>query len=450
MVPKSPVARKLLQSYKKNQNRIVVSGPRNCAKTVLILWYLFNRHSCIPNLKSCIFRFERNTIKSTILPSIREDILRYPLADPRNPFEVYGGENSPEHIRFNNGGQMDFRGLDVKGKVLGSAYDLVFINQVEHETRAGVWGDIIGAMAGGRAGNWRGPNGERYWQLIADANPSTPYHFLYQRKDDDDITWLDFTHKENPLMYNWNTNKWTKHGIKTIEDLKKDFKGFHYARMVEGKWVAAEGVVYPHFNDKIHIQPLKRSDFGSDTEWCASIDWGGRAITAIGIYAIRDNTYYLFKEICKTQTRVSDVLNLITETQQKYDIPNFKAVYVDHDAEHVLQCEDFGLHIVLADKGRNSVVEGIETVSKIIGDNRLIINTTSIDERDTNAADLPQGFAEEVKSYAYPPPSTQADTKTNDHPIKKDDHSCDQVRYILHTREGMKKQFELPPSRLLG
>ena len=375
------------------------------------------------------------------------DVLRYPLNDSRNPFEVYGGVKSPEHISFNNGGQMDFRGLDDERKVFGSTYDLAFINQVELETREQVWNSIIGAMAGGRAGNWRGPNGERYWQLIADANPSTPYHFLYQRKDEEAITWLDFTHKENPIMYDWSKKRFTKHGIKTIEDLKKDFKGFEYARYVEGKWVAAEGAVYPDFDEKIHVRPLRRDEFGSDTEWYASIDWGGRAITAVGIYAVRDNVYYLFKEICKTQALVSKILDSIEKIQKDYNIPEFKGVYLDHNPEHVAQCKERGLNIELASK---SVAEGVQTVRKIIGDNRLIVNANSLQRRDINAANLPQGFAEEVKSYAYPPPSNRVDNKVNDNPIKKDDHSCDQVRYIIHTRESIKKKARWIPSELVS
>ena len=141
---------------------------------------------------------------------------------------------------------------------------------------------------------------------------------------------------------------------------------------------------------------------------------------------------------------------MIENIRQRYNIPVLKNIYVDHDAEHILQCEKRGLNVMRADKGAKSVVEGIETVSKVIGDNRLIVNTTSLEERDINVADSPQGFAEEVLSYAYPPLSDRPDRTKYDNPIKKDDHSCDQVRYILHTRESTKAEPYIFYPRITG
>ena len=304
------------------------------------------------------------------------------------------------------------------------------MNQAEQEKRIKVWEDLLGTMAGARGGNWI-CNGKRYWQLIADANPSTPHHFLYKRKEGN-LYWLDFTHKENPIFYNYETDTWTSLGLKTIEDLKRSYTGFDYARMVEGKWVASEGMVYPQFC-KQHVKPLTRSDFGTDTEWYASIDWGGKSLTSVGIYAVVGDQYYLFKEICKSQAMVSEVLDMLDKMMEDYDIPPLTTVYVDHNAEHVLQCEERGLPVQNANK---SVLEGIETVRKIIKDNRLTVNESALDERDANAVDKPQGFLEEVMSYAYPAESNRAHSIKDEYPVKQNDHSCDHLRYALHSLES--------------
>ena len=437
-IPRSDNSLSLLTSWQRDENEIMVSGPRNCSKTLLCLWYVLTIHQLVPNLKSALLRSEYKSITSTVLRTIRDRLLRYPFADERNPFTLYGGENRPEHITFANGGQMDFRGLDGKGKALGAEYDLIYINQAERETRPEVWGDILGTIAGGRGRNWRGPKGERYWQLIADANPSTPYHFLYKRKEAGKIAWLDFTHKDNPTFYNWKLDKWYKHGLETIEALKNSYDGYSYQRMVEGKWVAAEGMVYPQFKQS-HIKPLKREMFGAGTRWYASIDWGGTSMTAVCIYAVVDDRYYIFKEFCRAQMMVSDVLDSINRIQRDYNIPQFHSVFVDHNSEHVLQCQNRGLLIELADK---SVVEGIETVRRIIREDRLIVNKDSIDERDPNSPDSPQGFAEEVMAYAYRAPGERTLSGLDELPVKKNDHSCDAVRYALHSLEG--SVLELP------
>ena len=439
-IPKTPVIKQFRDSWLHNHNEVMVSGPRNCGKTLTVLRHILTLHQLFPNLKSAVVRYEHKSIASTVLRTMRDRILRYPFSDERNPFVLYGGENRPEHLTFANGGQMDFRGLDGKGKSLGAEYDVVFVNQAEQETRIKVWEDLLGTMAGARGGNWI-CNGKRYWQLIADANPSTPHHFLFKRKEGN-LRWFDFTHKENPIFYNHDTDTWSPLGLKTIEDLKRSYTGFDYARMVEGKWVAAEGMVYPQFS-KQHVKPLKRSDFGTETTWYGSIDWGGTSLTAVGIYAVVGDQYYLFKEICKSQAMVSEVLDTLDNMMKTYKIPKLKTVYVDHNAEHVLQCRNRGLHVQNANK---SVLEGIETVKRLIKDNRLTVNETALDERDANAVDKPQGFLEEVMSYAYPAESNRAHSIKDELPVKTNDHSCDHLRYALHSLETVgSRSFVVEP-----
>ena len=243
---------------------------------------------------------------------------------------------------------------------------------------------------------------------------------------------MDFTHKDNPTFYNWKTDEWDPHGIETIARLKRSFDGYSYQRMVEGKWVAAEGMVYPQFKQS-HIKPLKRTDFGTGTRWYASIDWGGKSITAVCIFAVVGDHYYLFKEICQSQAMVSDILDTLDILRRGYNIPNFKSVYVDHNAEHVLQCRNRNLPVHLANK---SVLEGIETVRRIIREDRLTVNANSLEKRDPNSDGVPQGFAEEVMSYAYRPIGNRTHTTQDEYPVKINDHSCDAIRYALHSLEG--------------
>ena len=58
-----------------------------------------------------------------------------------------------------------------------------------------------------------------------------------------------------------------------------------------------------------------------------------------------------------------------------------------------------------------------------------------MEERDPKAVDVPQGFAEEVMAYAYREEGVRSYTARDEHPVKLNDHSCDQVRYVLHALE---------------
>ena len=50
--PPSPLAQRFLRSYKDGHNYVVVSGPRNCAKTLLVLWYLLHQHQRVPSARA--------------------------------------------------------------------------------------------------------------------------------------------------------------------------------------------------------------------------------------------------------------------------------------------------------------------------------------------------------------------------------------------------------------
>ena len=186
---KIPIARNLMATQSENalslwradDTEICVDGPVGCTKTVYAMLKILGLHERYPGFQSLVVRSEAKTLHTTIIPQLFNKIFRYHVKSKRNPFSLYGGENRASHITFDNGGKMTFGGMDDSGKILGSEYDLIFYNQCERETKQKNWQDLIGRGLEGRAGNW--PHWEYgfarpRFQIIADANPSAPTHWL--------------------------------------------------------------------------------------------------------------------------------------------------------------------------------------------------------------------------------------------------------------------------------
>ena len=113
----SPVAVDLITS---KSNQVLVDGPRNCSKTVLLLAYDIAQHERHDNFQSMIIKTEMKTM-GTVFDTYNDDLLKYGLDNPRNPFEFKNSSKQEPrpHILYDNGGKTVFAGFDNPDKVLG-------------------------------------------------------------------------------------------------------------------------------------------------------------------------------------------------------------------------------------------------------------------------------------------------------------------------------------------
>lgn len=82
--------------------------------------------------------------------------------------------------------------------------------------------------------------------LIGTTNPDRPTHWLhkeYLQNPDIDLARWRFCMDDNPSL---------EESYK--ENLKKEYTGILYDRMILGKWVGADGTIYRNFNLEIHVK----------------------------------------------------------------------------------------------------------------------------------------------------------------------------------------------------
>lgn len=126
-------------------------------------------------------------------------------------------------------------------------------------------------------------------KLIATTNPDNPMHWLktdyIDRQDELDFLDVVFTIDDN-----------TELDREYVRSIKKEYTGVFYERFILGKWVAAEGLVYPMFNEEEHVideipwQAIQRG------RWYVSIDYGTVNPCAMELWTIYNGIAYLVQE----------------------------------------------------------------------------------------------------------------------------------------------------------
>ena len=404
------------------------SGPRNCAKSMTALLYTLALHEKYPFFQSLILRTELKTM-GAIYDTLNQKILRYGMDDRRNPFifKASSKEEPRPHLKFDNGGKMCFAGMDNSQKALGAEADLVFYNQGEREHKMINISNILGCMEGGRAGNWKTPKGLRYC-LIIDANPDHKKHILMQRVESGAMELFKFTHKSHPLLYDWDELAYTQQGIDTIDGLKRAYPaGFERDRMVYGYWTNATGLVYRQFIPSKHNIPIDRRDIPDTAKWSLACDFG--RTNAVGIYAKTDAKLAMFKEIYRRDTSVTDIIGMIKDIQQTYNIPKFSFGVSDHEFNAKKIMQDAGLPIKPANK-KVSVKDGIELGKNAFTNDEVVINSNSLESPDPKLTGGIDCLVDEFAALHYLDDDSQTGSKRDDLPDPKcEDHSADQFRY---------------------
>ena len=460
IVPHSENVRKLFSGWQNGVRDVVVSGGRGKGKTIDVELYLLMITNLVAGLQVSVARSEYATIAGTVVKTLSDRIFKYPLGDsrkrhPKNPFTLVGGVDRPQLLRFDNGSEWRFIGLDDKTKRSGTECDIFWLNEGQREDTSEVWGHMGATLAGGRGGNWR-VRGQRFSQMIADANPASKFHWLYKEFHDDDdqpltdgMLWLEFTHQDNPALTNPFGNL-NADGDQTISDLLRRYPpGFERQRMVWGEWCAAEGVVFSMYQPKVHEIEMKRSDFDAGTEWHMAIDYGGTSPFAVMLTGKKsDGEYWTFKELSMSKCTIEEVIAKMDALLDRYNIRknSIQNLFADTNVPGFNKAlRETEYPVREADK---DILAGINEVKYVIGDNRYFINKNSLDERDPKY-DGPQGFKEEVLGYAYLPKDKQDISAKPDHPVAKRNHWCDALRYKLYGLRETFIDFAIPISRRL-
>jgi len=402
----------------------LMSGAAGTGKTLANLLRVYWICRTYPGARVLIVRKTRESLTESVLVTWERDILgpTHPIIT-KNPTL----RRVRQSYRFPNGSTVVLGGMDKPDKVLSSEWDLIYIPEAI-ELNVTDWETLSGRLRSGVV---------PYQQMIADTNPTTPANWLYKRCMAGICRKIETTHRDNPRYFNRAANEWTEEGKQYLARLER-MTGARRVRFLEGRWEAAEGVVYDGFIAKVapegHLMP---EGWRPPADWPRfwGIDWGYTAPLSMGFWAVDgDGRAYLYRERYTTHLRVETLAKWVAEEVSAGRERMPVAAVCDHDPEcHAtfLAHGPPGVNLEMADKSdRDGGIQAMQGRFDDAGDGRPRIFFCQ-DSRDHPAdpyliADgKPTSGLEELVGYCWKKDSDK------DEPMDKDDHFCDQGRYAL-------------------
>lgn len=243
-------------------------------------------------------------------------------------------------------------------------------------------------------------------KFFFNCNPENPQHWFYRE-------WIKKTKQKNALYLHFVMEDNPSLSPEVIERYKSLYSGTFYERFVEGKWVAAEGLVYPFFSEKYNVGEPE----GNCDKYFVSCDYGTVNPASFGLWGHCGDRWYRLREYYHDSRKKG-----FQKTDEEYyldlkeliDGLSVEAVIVDPSAASFIECiRRHGEYRVTPAK--NDVDDGIRKVSSLLKERKLVFSPKCKDS------------LREFSLYRWD------STYIKDKPVKENDHAMDDIRYFVST-----------------
>lgn len=259
-------------------------------------------------------------------------------------------------------------------------------------------------------------DGSRIW---FSCNPGSPQHWFYKN-------WIEGSARRNALYLHFNMRDNPALSDSILTRYEAMYSGVFYDRYILGKWVLAEGLIYPMFGDSCVVDEEPGTegeyyiscDYGTLNPFSAQLwHWDGKTATCLREY------YYSGRD---TQANKTDEEYCTEIARLAGDLP-IRSIVVDPSAASFIEVLRRKQYVVR--KAKNDVLNGIMLTARYLQDGTIKIHRRCKDS------------IREFGLYRWD------DKATEDRPIKENDHAMDSIRYftftILRERVGKSKYTSL-------
>lgn len=259
-------------------------------------------------------------------------------------------------------------------------------------------------------------DGSRIW---FSCNPGSPQHWFYKN-------WIEGSAQRNALYLHFNMRDNPALSDSILDRYEAMYSGVFYDRYILGKWVLAEGLIYPMFGDSCVVDEEPGTegeyyiscDYGTLNPFSAQLwHWDSKTATCLREY------YYSGRE---TQRNKTDEEYCTEIARLAGDLP-IRSIVVDPSAASFIEVLRRKQYVVR--KAKNDVLNGIMLTARYLQDGTIKIHRRCKDS------------IREFGLYRWD------DKATEDRPIKENDHAMDSIRYfaytILRERVGKSKYTSL-------
>ena len=414
-------------------DRVCIHGPAGTGKSRGVLEKVHLAAMKYPRMQAAIGRKIRADLTQSVLQEFEEQVTQ---GDPR--VRRIGGDIS-HRIRYDypNGSQVWCFGMDNASRIMSTQKDLIACFEATEFSAEDI--DFLDVRC--RAGNMP------YQQLICDTNPRGPNHHLKRAMDSGKMTGFAAKHQDNPRFWDMLRQEWTEEGTAYLRRLDR-LEGPRRAWLLDGRWIAASGVVYGGFDYDTHIISTAERPFVIPPEWrrIRVIDFGYEDPFVCQWWAIDpEGRAYMYREIYHTHRLVADhawQIKVLSEGEK------IEATISDHSRSERATLAACGIDTIPAKK---SIVPGIQKVMRRLqkaadGQPRMRFLDNALVERDKEAAEnrIPCQTTEEFDCYVFR--EREEERKPDEEPIDKDNHGMDCCRYLAAHLDGLDGAIRVFPS----
>ncbi len=238
------------------------------------------------------------------------------------------------------------------------------------------------------------------------CNPEHPHHWFYTE-------WIKKAGEKNALHLHFEMSDNPSLSSDILARYQALYSGVFYERFVKGRWVVAEGLVYPMFSRDEHIAPA-REEY---EQYYISCDYGTVNPSSFGLWGGDGIRWHRVREYYFDSRR---------EGFQKTDEEHYaalealagecrvEAVIVDPSAASFIQSiRRHGRFGVI--KAKNDVTNGIRRVCEALRSKMILFDPCCGDS------------IREFSFYSW------EEGGTRDMPVKENDHAMDDIRYFVMT-----------------
>lgn len=387
----------------------LAEGPAGTGKTTGILVQRRLLAEKYPGSRHLLTRLTRKSMTQSILKTIRKCII-----EPDNPALVGPNDDFRSVYRFANGSEWVISGLDNPEKTYSSEYDTVTVFEAI-ETEQDQVHALFRTLRNGKM---------PYNQVLMDTNPGHPSHWLNVDANLGRHERIVTRHVDNPMLHNG--LDWTEQGRRYMAILQQ-LVGARRARLLDGRWVAAEGVVYPEFDRAIHVIDKMPAGWQTWPKYRA-IDFGYNDPFVCLWAAVKDDEAYVYRQWYASRGLVEEHARTILRLSEG---ETYERTVADHDAEDRATLARHGVDTNPAEK---TISTGIEAVKARFtrggnGRPRLFILADSLVQQDQVLLESkrPTSLVEELDCYIW----KVKDGNAKDEAVDRDNHACDALRYLI-------------------
>lgn len=247
--------------------------------------------------------------------------------------------------------------------------------------------------------------GSKFW---FNCNPEHPYHWFYnewiKKSEIKNMLYLHFTMDDNPSL-----------SAKMKSRYKSLYSGAFYERFIEGKWVAADGLVYPMFSPDKNVRRAE-----GFSRYYLSCDYGTVNPFSLGLWGESGGRWYRINEFYHSSRDKGVQLTdeeYYAELKSLAENRKIEALIIDPSAASFIEVvKRHGEYTVI--KADNDVLKGINRVCQALRDGEIFIFPECADT------------IREFSVYRWD------DSPSRDAPKKENDHAMDDIRYFVQTVLG--------------